>query len=160
MSTWNKMSNEEKEMIKNLFREGKTLRQVSQISGRSKASVEKVKASMKDKISAEINKAEEVVQENDNRTNPNERTGNETIRDYRDPVKYPFHIDIRTIFKISGDKTGNRYLVDYSDKKNPFMVMRNDEGCEWKMPFEKIESLIDELIDISVEVDKIAKKIG
>lgn len=134
---------EEKNEIKKMLRSGVSQVEVSKRTGRAKSTIASIYKEVKDEREIKINEAEMAA------ANPEPKY----VWDCREERN--LCIGIKTTLTIDGQKTGNKYTID-SDSTE--MLISQPDGSTFIIDFNKIEGLLDELIDLSVEVGRLRKK--
>ena len=150
MPNWNKISEEELTTIKNYLRGGLGVREIAEITGRSKVTIGKIKRYMIDEIQATNNVVEIPAEEVEKTQEPMD-----TVRDHRDDPRWGTNISIEMVAKIVGNKTGYGYRADFGKK---LLTITSDEGVQFTLEFDVVEKFLDEMIDVSVEVGDLKKK--
>lgn len=138
---------EEKEMIRECFESGMTIRETAELTGRSTATIKTYRKSLKNQSCAtekpDVPKApiEETVK----------KEPEKYIQDLQDDPRWKpgCNIEVSRIVKISGKKTGFRYVFDESEDH---IVIRNDLGQEFHVGKCDFTKFIDELSDIEAEI--------
>lgn len=138
---------EEKEMIRECFESGMTIRETAELTGRSTATIKTYRKILKDQSCAtekpDVPKApiEEAVK----------KEPEKYIQDLADDPRWKpgCNIEVFRIVKISGKNTGFRYVFDESEDH---IVIRNDLGQEFQIDKCGFTGFIDELSDIEAEI--------
>lgn len=146
---YTKIKSEERETIQNYLKSGMTYSEIEKITGRKYPAIRRIRDKMLEEgvISDNaVEPAEEVVKAPE---------PVDTVRDHRDDPRFGLHITIQMIANIIGHKTGWTYNADF-DKK--ILTINTTEGVSFQMEFYVIEKFIDEMIDVSVEVEAMRKK--
>lgn len=153
MMNVNPITIEEKETIRSYIRGGKSVKEIMQLTGRSHQPIYNIRNSMTEEIEEipEVKAETPVEVVSTEKPEPVQKM----VSDCRDDPRWQLNIDIRRIIKIEGKKTGYRYSVSDGPDKDLHII--NDLGQEFTMEMRTIEKFIDELIDISIEVNKLLK---
>lgn len=150
MLHWNKISEEELTTIKNYLRNGTSLSEIAELTGRSKVTIGKIRRYMADEKQA-IDNAVELPSEEVEKT----PESMDTVRDHRDDPRWGTNISIEMVAKIVGNKTGYGYRADFGKK---LLTITSAEGVQFTLEFDVVEKFLDEMIDVSVEVGDLKKK--
>ena len=150
MPNWNKISEEELTTIKDYLRNGTSLGEIAELTGRSKVTIGRIKRYMVDKLQATDNVVELPTKEVEKTPEPMD-----TVRDHRDDPRWASNISIEMVAKIVGNKTGYGYRADFGKK---LLTITSAEGVQFTLEFEVVEKFLDEMIDVSVEVGDLKKK--
>lgn len=141
------LSVDEKEMIRECFESGMTIRETAELTGRSTAAIKMYRKTLKNQSCAteklDVSRApiEETVK----------KEPEKYIQDLADDPRWKpgCNIEVSRIVKITGKKTGFRYVFDESDDH---IVIRNDLGQEFQIDKRGFTGFIDELSDIEAEI--------
>ena len=151
MPLWNKVSNEERKTIEDHLRSGLSIKETAELTGRGKATVERIRYAMTDKKeTVEDAVVEQQTEEVEKTSEPKD-----TVRDHRDDPRFVSNISIQMVARIVGNKTGYSYVADFARK---ILRITNAEGVHFDLDFNMVEKFLDEMIDVSVEVGDILKK--
>ena len=150
MPNWNKISEEELSTIKDYLRNGLSLSEIAELTGRSTVTIGRIKRRIVDKKQATDNVVELPTKEVEKTPEPMD-----TVRDHRDDPRWASNISIEMVAKIVGNKTGYGYRADFGKK---LLTITSAEGVQFTLEFEVVEKFLDEMIDVSVEVGDLKKK--
>lgn len=148
-----RLSDDERKVIEDCTREGYSIKQICDLTGRSHFTISDVRKSMKS--SDKTNNTEIAIPapvEETFKIEPEKR-----IQDVQDDPRWKLggNINIKRLIRIDGKKTGMRYSVSDDDPK---LVIHNDVGNEFTIDVKSLEDFIDELIDISAESKNLWKR--
>lgn len=151
MPRWNKVSDSERKTIEDYLRGGLTVKEISKITGRGKATIERVKYAANGKEAIEDAAVEQPTKE----VEKTPELYKDTVRDHRDDPRFATNISVQMLAQIVGNKTGYSYVADFVKK---VIRITNTEGAHFDLEFNMVEKFLDEMIDISVEVGDLKKR--
>ena len=140
------LTDDERKFIEDATREGYSIKQIADLTGRNMSTISDVRRKMK--LINKVNAPEVVVPA------PVEETfkiePEKMIQDVQNDPRWKLgnSISVKRSIKIDGKKTGYRYSVNDDDSR---LVIHNDSGNEFVIDAKNLENFIDELIDISAE---------
>lgn len=141
-----RLTDDERKFIEDATREGYSIKQIEDLTGRSHYTIMIIRRNMKMKNKTDKPEVEVPT--------PIEETfkiePEKMIQDVQDDPRWKLgnSISVKRSIKIDGRKTGYRYSVNDDDSR---LVIHNDSGNEFVIDAKNLENFIDELIDISAE---------
>ena len=140
------LSDDERKVIEDCTREGYSIKQICDLTGRSHYSISAIRKLMKSSDKTDNTEiAVPAPVEETFKIEPEKR-----IQDVQDDPRWKLgcNISVKRSIRIDGKKTGWRYSINDDDAK---LVVHNDAGNEFVIDAKSLEDFIDELIDISAE---------
>ena len=148
---YTKVNAEEELTIRNYLKSGMRFSEIEKLTERKYPTIRRIRDKMLNEESTINDNVVELPTEEVKKT-PEPM---DTVRDHRDDPRFALHIDIQMVAHIVGHKTGWTYRADF-DKK--LLTITTTEGIQFALEFCMIEKFLDEMIDVSVEVEAMRKK--
>lgn len=151
MPSWNKVNDDERKTIEDYLKVGLTVKQISEMTGRGTATIERIKYAANGKEAIKDSVVEQPTKEVEKTPELNK----DTVQDHRDDPRFATSISVQMLANIVGGKTGYSYVADFAKKT---LLITNTEGASFDLEFNMVEKFLDEMIDISVEVGDLKKR--
>lgn len=152
MAGWKRMTNDEKEQIKALIRSGYTKADISERTGRSTASIQKIRDEMKKSESFDNYHVGGAL----SKLIPCSTLGEKAEMENTAISEKKLNLQIKNkTVRFEGTQTGLEYIVSSSADE---LIIRGDV-CELSIDFGIIEKFAEEILDIAVEAENLKKQV-
>lgn len=148
-----RMTNDEKEQIKNLIRSGYTKIEIHERTGRSTATIQSIRNEMKKTESFDNYHVGGMLSKGIPCSPLGDKVKEETAVI---PAKKKLNLRVKKkVVRFEGSRTGFEYVV--SSDQDVLVIRRNN--FEFRVDFSCIEKFAEEILDIAVEAENLKKQV-